>query len=304
MSRVAKCDEFLCYLQINMKYPYNIATISLVILSLLICLTSCSREQESYFSETAKVALRDVGHQLLLKNQDSTSLVKPVIQIDDSKFQLEFESDLAIHPDSLVNTIKMSFNRAELPEFYFVEVRQCEDEEVAYSYEMKQNIEKGIIPCNGRQLHKKCYTITVIFTNVTQGSQSANKPLLAIGFLIVLLLAFLYYNRKSKVISRQKDPNYTTLGRFKFYPEQNKLIKEAIEISLSKKECEILAILVSQPNQIVKREELTKRVWEDNGVVVGRSLDTYISKLRKKLKEDSSIKLINVHGVGYKLEIA
>jgi len=44
-------------------------------------------------------------------------------------------------------------------------------------------------------------------------------------------------------------------------------------------------------------------VWEDNGVIVGRSLDTYISKLRKKLKDDASIKLINVHGVGYKLEI-
>ena len=304
MSRVAKCDVFLCYLQINMKYPYNIASISLVILLVLICLTSCSKEQESYFSETAKVALRDVGHQLLLKNQDSTSLVKPVIQIDDSKFQLAFESDLAIHPDSLVNTIKKSFHKTELPEFYFVEVRQCEDEEVAYSYEMKQNIEKGIIPCNGRQLHKKCYTITVIFTNITQGSQSANKPLFAIGFLVILLMALLYYKRKSKVISKQEDTNYATLGRFKFYPEQNKLIKEAIEISLSKKECEILEILASQPNQIVKREELTKRVWEDNGVVVGRSLDTYISKLRKKLKEDSSIKLINVHGVGYKLEIA
>jgi len=46
-----------------------------------------------------------------------------------------------------------------------------------------------------------------------------------------------------------------------------------------------------------------KKVWEDNGVFVGRSLDTYISKLRKKLKDDDSIKLTNVHGVGYKLEV-
>ncbi len=76
-----------------------------------------------------------------------------------------------------------------------------------------------------------------------------------------------------------------------------------IEINLSKKECELLEILVANSNQIVKRDELTKRIWEDNGVIVGRSLDTYISKLRKKLKDDESIKITNVHGVGYKLEI-
>ena len=56
-------------------------------------------------------------------------------------------------------------------------------------------------------------------------------------------------------------------------------------------------------NQIVKRDVLIKKVWEDNGVVVGRSLDTYISKIRKKLKDDDSIKIVNIHGVGYKLEI-
>ena len=58
-----------------------------------------------------------------------------------------------------------------------------------------------------------------------------------------------------------------------------------------------------RPNQIIKREELTKKVWEDNGVFVGRSLDTYISKLRKKLQDDDSIQLINIHGIGYKLEV-
>ena len=64
-----------------------------------------------------------------------------------------------------------------------------------------------------------------------------------------------------------------------------------------------MAIFVDNPNQIIKRDELTKKVWEDHGVFVGRSLDTYISKLRKKLKDDDTIKLTNIHGVGYKLEL-
>jgi DNA-binding response OmpR family regulator len=47
---------------------------------------------------------------------------------------------------------------------------------------------------------------------------------------------------------------------------------------------------------------LLKRVWEDEGVITGRSLDVFISKLRKKLKNDPSVQIVNVHGKGYKLE--
>jgi len=101
----------------------------------------------------------------------------------------------------------------------------------------------------------------------------------------------------------EEDSNYASIGSFQFYPEQNKLVKQATEISLSKKECELLAIFVSRPNQTITRDELTKRVWEDNGVIVGRSLDTYISKLRKILKDDDAIKITNGHGFGYKFEV-
>lgn len=120
---------------------------------------------------------------------------------------------------------------------------------------------------------------------------------------ILMLTAILLYKRKEKENYRNTDNNYTSIGSFHFYPEQNKLIKASEEISLSRKECELLAIFIAHPNQVIKREELTKKVWEDHGVIVGRSLDTYISKLRNILKEDSSIKISNVHGVGYKLEI-
>ena len=119
-----------------------------------------------------------------------------------------------------------------------------------------------------------------------------------LGFIILL-----YIKRKAKAVPVEYSENFTAIGKYKFYPEQNKLIKEAVEINLSKKECELLTIFMTQPNQIIKREELTKKVWEDNGVFVGRSLDTYISKLRIKLKADASVRLINIHGVGYKLEI-
>ncbi len=93
-------------------------------------------------------------------------------------------------------------------------------------------------------------------------------------------------------------------GEFLFYVDQNKLIKQQDEIVLSTKECQLLEILSENINGVVKREELTKKVWEDKGVIVERSLDTYISKLRKKLKSEPNIRITNIHGVSYKLEVA
>jgi hypothetical protein len=266
---------------------------------------SCSKKSTEDSSGLVKVALRNVGHQLLLLNQDSVSVVKPVKNIDYLKFQLSFEEQLIINPDSLITLVENSFQKANLPQYYLVEVIQCKDSEIAYSYKMNQNVEKGIIPCRGRQLQKECYLINVQFTEVIKINKSYSYSWLLYVLLFVILggILFLYFKRKNKAVPNDNLGDFLTIGKYKFYPEQNKLIKEAAEINLSKKECELLTIFIAQPNQIIKRDELTKKVWEDNGVFVGRSLDTYISKLRIKLKADESVKLINVHGVGYKLEI-
>ena len=187
-----------------------------------------------------------------------------------------------------------------------MEVLQCEDNEVAYSYEMNADIERTIIPCMGRYLPMGCYVVNVKFLDARPIRFREARVLLYISILLVLSALIYYYIRQhasSRKDTTNQDIPYAEIGSFQFYPEQNKLVKAATEISLSKKECELLAIFVARPNQIIKRDELSKKVWEDNGVVVGRSLDTYISKLRKKLKDDTSIKLTNVHGVGYKLEI-
>jgi DNA-binding winged helix-turn-helix (wHTH) protein len=275
---------------------------NLVLIAFLICALSCSHDTDKEFSEVAKVSLRDVGHRLLLFNQDSTSLVKPVIALDNFKFQLSFEETISIHPDTLVNTIKKSFEKAGLPEHYLTEVIQCQDEEVAYSYEIKQDIENDIVPCGGRLLPIACYVINVKFTKAQK--VTSFEYLYVLILVILLLFAFLFYRKKHETYAATNNGNYAEIGSYQFYPNQNKLVKKAKEINLSRKECELLEILVANPNQIVRRDELEKRVWEDNGVIVGRSLDTYISKLRKKLQDDDSIKITNIHGVGYKLDIS
>lgn len=304
VSTTVKSHEFIFFLQLIMNNCTKYLFKGLAIIAIFTCLLSCSNDNKNEeLTEVTKVALRDVGHKLLLFNQDSTSLVKPIVTLNDLKFQLSFEEAVSIHPDTLVNTIKSSFEKADLPKHYLTEVEQCEDGEVAYSYEIKQNIESDIIPCSGRQLPKACYIINVRFTKSIQSNIISNY-LFALLALVLLVLAFILYKRKSNPFAISKNENFAEIGSYQFYPNQNKLVKKAKEISLSKKECELLEILVANPNQVVKRDELEKRVWEDNGVIVGRSLDTYISKLRKKLQDDDSIKITNIHGVGYKLEVS
>jgi len=303
VSRVVKSREIVCYLHLIMNNSTKYLVSSLALVIFFFCIVSCKNDSNKDFSEVTKVALRDVGHKLLLINQDSTSLVKPVLELEDQKYQLSFQESVSIHPDSLVNVIKNSFQKSGLPKYYLTEVTQCEDGEVAYSYEMKEDVDKDIVPCGGRQLRKACYIVSVRFTQSINSKNNSLTYLLYVLIAAMIIMAFILYKYRAKNSANSNNGNYASIGSFQFYPEQNKLVKQAEEISLSKKECELLAIFASQPNQIVKREDLMKQVWEDNGVIVGRSLDTYISKLRKKLQTDKSIKLTNVHGVGYKLEV-
>lgn len=259
-------------------------------------------DNKDLFSEKVKVSLRSIGNQLLLINKDSTSLVLPVTALENNKYQLSFQKPLAFDPEQLVSIIDQTFQKAQLPSNYLVETVQCEEQEVAYSYQILNTVERSIVPCAGRYLPKNCYTIEVLFTDLQTTSVSKNI-IYYIMLLSGIILLFLGFYKKKEAAIKEESGEYATLGSFQFYPGQNKLVKQAIEISLSKKECELLEIFVANLNQVVKRDELTKKVWEDHGVFVGRSLDTYISKLRKKLETDSSIKITNVHGVGYKLEL-
>ena len=87
------------------------------------------------------------------------------------------------------------------------------------------------------------------------------------------------------------------------YP--NLLLKRNNEIikKLTQKEADILRFLYKNKNNIVKREDILLKIWGENDYFMGRSLDVFITKLRKYLKDDSTIEIQNHHGIGFKLII-
>jgi DNA-binding response OmpR family regulator len=94
-----------------------------------------------------------------------------------------------------------------------------------------------------------------------------------------------------------------TLGSVVFDAKIRKLIRHGNAIDLTGTETRILLIFALSPNEIIERSRLQKEIWEDDGVIVGRSLDMFISKLRKKLECDPNIKIDVIRGKGYKLNI-
>lgn len=67
-------------------------------------------------------------------------------------------------------------------------------------------------------------------------------------------------------------------------------------------ETKLLKLLVTSPDRLLERDFIIQQVWADEGVLVGRSVDVFVSRLRKKLSADVSIGIVAVHGVGYRLE--
>ena len=280
---------------------------SVILISILLTIPFYGSSQASYGTDKImKIALREAGNQLLLSQKDSTTIIAPVRVLSDSIYELSFGAPISFEPSALVWSIEENLRRIDMSHKYTVEVKRCNDREVVYSYVMTNNTESTIVPCLDRPIPSDCYLIEIEMIKseiVTQKESNEYFNYLIYILLIILALFGAIMSRRTFVPIKFTNFEAYQLGKFNFIPEQLKLVREAHEITLSKKECEILELLVNKINTIVTRDELSKRIWEDNGVIVGRSLDTYISKLRKKLKEDDRIKITNVHGVGYKLEL-
>ena len=91
------------------------------------------------------------------------------------------------------------------------------------------------------------------------------------------------------------------VGKFKFDSNHQKLILGEDEQKLTSKENELLKLLVEHKNDILPRDKALLEIWHDDSYFNARSMDVYITKIRKYLKKDPDIELINVHGTGFKL---
>jgi len=108
---------------------------------------------------------------------------------------------------------------------------------------------------------------------------------------------------KRNVKFRQEQKVEITLGKYQVDFKNYNLIGPSTQRKLTKKEADLLKLLVEHQGQVLERELLANMVWGDDTYFVGRSMDVFITRLRKYLADDAGISIVNIHGVGFKLVV-
>lgn len=111
----------------------------------------------------------------------------------------------------------------------------------------------------------------------------------------LILKINVFLRRTTTVVDRQP-VSHTTLDR-----QNLTLTVKGQTQTLTHREADVIAYLLDRPNTLVRRDELLRAVWGDDDYFMGRSLDVFISRLRKRLAQDPTIRIENVHGVGFVL---
>jgi two-component system OmpR family response regulator len=106
--------------------------------------------------------------------------------------------------------------------------------------------------------------------------------------------------RTANPVTHKKDESYI-IGGYTFDPLKQMLTFKDQSIKLTTKESELLELLCRQSNEVLERNYALKTIWIDDNYFNARSMDVYITRLRKYLRKDPSVKILNVHGRGYKL---
>lgn len=109
--------------------------------------------------------------------------------------------------------------------------------------------------------------------------------------------------RRTALPSKEDDEAIYALGKYEFDPLRLTLKNHSSEKTLTQKEAEVLKLLYRNRDRVLKREEILRNIWGDDDYFMGRSMDVFISKLRKYLRDDPDVQIVNYHGVGFRLEV-
>lgn len=296
----------------------------LLLLASWLPLTAYASADDSIAEKRIGVCMRMIGHEVLQCLGNENSRVLPIEKIaeqeDFTTYRIPFEFQFEFDPSDIIIIINQVMASSNIASDYLVQVEQCETKEIVHSFEIR-NAYPDLIPCTGRILPKDCYSLLITLFesyhplphststdslstdgSLTLTSSPTAHPLRFTLFLVpvLILLGFTgYFMKRSS--PTDLDPNILSIGKYQWDKRNMTLSLHDQVTSLSHKEAALLTVLHANANRPMEREALLQQVWGDEGDYIGRTLDVFISKLRKKLEADSTVKIINIRGVGYKL---
>ncbi len=256
----------------------------------IICVAFSMAGNHDFDFARREILLRRIGHEILLQSGDSTSRVLPVKRMARNEYQISFENAFTFQPESLVHTTQRLLAKDPLASDYVVNV--LNNARVVYGYAISKNKKDDIVACIGRRQPLARYMITIKFKPA--GIITAKNGYLLGSLTVLAFVGFIFLRsvKPRKALPDSQQTGIFTLGSMSFDAETRKLLINGKTIDLTRTETRVLRIFALSPNEAIERSRLQKEIWEDEGVIVGRSLDMFISKLRKKLEFDPNIKIV------------
>ena len=246
--------------------------------------------------------MRAIGHEVLKAHGDSTSRILPIGQ-EKNTYIISFDTSFVLNISALVPAIDTIIKSYEVATHYLVEMHHAQTKEVIHSYQVDQVLDLNKIACGSRTQPSVQYELHLTILdqpNIFSVRHAGFDHLLIGAFVLTILIGVpLYKARWSSDETQQSE--VMTIGAYQFQPKKLLLSIADARIELTSKEADLLIMLYGAANTTVERTHLLRHVWGDNGDYVGRTLDVFISKLRKKLDQDPNIKIANIRGVGYRL---
>ena len=258
-------------------------------------------EDKEGFTTSVNLALRQVGHQLLLAQGDSTSRIPPVHVEGEGGFWLKLESGFDY--EQLPSAIRKAFADYEIDAPYEIAVKSCQDNVLLLGFN-RLALERDTVPCEGRAWGMECAIIFVYFDQSEAWTLPAFSLMAWIWLPLLVGFGYFLFRYLKKHESPPVKSSAIQLGQYRFDPQNQELRKGEDCTTLTFRENKLLQYFAERPNTVLARADILAAVWEEEGVMVGRSLDVFVSRLRKLLKEDQDVQINSVHGVGYRLDIA
>jgi hypothetical protein len=283
-----------------------------ILITLLVGLTPADKSDDNrQFAQKVNLALRRTAHHLLIAQGDSTSRIPPVRQLNATTFLIRL--DKSFNYRQLPSLLQKSLRIHAIKASYDVAVLNCANGELQLGYSMQDITGQGEVPCKNRDQQPGCRMLQITFATPT-----ATSPLTlvwwpwAVGLLLIGGGYSLWRGAQSRELENSaarnikaitdEDEKFVQVGNLIFNPVNQSVNIAGITHTLTYREAKLLHLFLRHPNQLLQRDFILKSVWEDEGIIVGRSVDVFVSRLRKLLQADPTLRIVAVHGVGYKME--
>ena len=196
------------------------------------------------------------------------------------------------------------------------DVINCPDGETAWEQYQKTNPDLCILDVNmpyrdgfslAKKIRQKSDLVPIFFLTAKSLAEDKLKGFASGGddYIVKpfnmkeLISRMTVFLRRNKMMITDRNRLFT-IGQFNFIPEELKLSNGTDTITLTQREADLLEFLCLHPDKVLKREDILSHVWGKNDFFLGRSMDVFMTRLRKLLAKEPSITIETIHGIGYR----